>query len=214
MDHYEKLKRNFTKSLEWKARIGKNDISSSSRYQLDKDPSPIEDIKVYKNRPYKVGVYFKFPDHVPTKKDFECLSPFKAVVCDDRPFKVLLIRFLIEDHAIFNIIYKKSLFNPRWAEIFFLCFTYSLLFAVNALFYTDSYIDASFDRTGNVKIIFNFKEGFFVSFILDFPRTFLALFMTIFITAVVNLLQYVPIKYEKKLNEALKTKDKTVIKHA
>jgi len=62
--------------------------------------------------------------------------------------------------------------------------------------------------------IFNFKEGFFVSFILDLPKTFLALFITIFITAVVNLLQYVPIKYEKLLNEALKTKDKKNIKAA
>jgi len=150
VDYQEKLKRNFTKSLEWKTRNQKIDVSSSSRLYLNKDPSPIEDIKIYKHRPYKVGVYFKFPDHVPTKKDFECLSPFKAVVCDDRPFKVLLIFFLIEDHALFNIIFKKSLFNPRWAEIFFLCFTYSLLFAVNALFYTDSYIDAAFDRTGNV----------------------------------------------------------------
>ena len=132
----------FKKSLEWKVKLEeKNPKKIDPKYSFNKDPSPIEDIKIYKNRPYKLHVYYRFPDHVPTLKDFECLSPVDAVVCDERKFSVVLLQLLIEEHVLFSLIFRNSLMYPKWIEIVSVCFNINIMLSLNALFFSDEYID-------------------------------------------------------------------------
>ena len=78
--------------LKWKSKINK--VLKSERQMIRKDNDPSEEIKVYRNRPYQIGVYSRFPDHVPTVKDFEDLSPYDAIRCDDRKYLIILFNVL------------------------------------------------------------------------------------------------------------------------
>jgi len=144
---------NFKKSLEWKVKLEeKNPKKIDPKYSLNKDPSPIEDIKIYKNRPYKLHVYYRFPDHVPTLKDFECLSPVDAVVCDERTFSVVLLQLRIEEHVLFALFFRNSLMYPKWIEIVSVCFNINIMLALNALFFSDEYIDQRVSQESDVFI--------------------------------------------------------------
>jgi hypothetical protein len=89
----------------------KNLDKFKTNYLYNQNPSAIEDIKMYKNRPLNPNVYLRFPDHVPTLKDFECLSAFDAVVCNERSFAILIFKFLLEEHA--GLIFINSLMYPK-----------------------------------------------------------------------------------------------------
>jgi hypothetical protein len=99
---------------------------------------PLEDIKLFSNRKY---IYYKDPNHFYTIKDYEDLSPYEAPLYDRRPFYILFWDMLKDEHVIINLIFKQSLIDPLWQRIIYFIFNLSVIFAMNALFFSDDLID-------------------------------------------------------------------------
>jgi len=114
------------------------------------DDSRLKEMKFYTKR-YK-NIYEKHPDHSPTLKDYEELSPFNAVLCDKRPFKQMFLDNLTDEHVVFELIWRVSILNPLWIRILFFFFNLSINFAMNALFFSDDLIDERTESPESVSI--------------------------------------------------------------
>jgi hypothetical protein len=73
--------------------------------------------------------------------DYETLTPMDLLIYDKRSNWKYLEDILILEHPILSIIIKRSLTDPLFLRIFKFLFSLIILFGMNALTYTDSYID-------------------------------------------------------------------------
>ena len=71
-----------------------------------------------------------------TVKDLEGLSMFDKLVYDTRPFIKYFWDTLKEEHLLLNILFKNSLFEPRYIRILRTLGSITLMYTFNALFYT------------------------------------------------------------------------------
>jgi hypothetical protein len=105
---------------------------------MEKEDAVINDMKMF--RLNRRNIYERYPGHAPTLRDYECLSPYDAVLCDRRTFKQLFWSILIEEHVVLSL-FQKTIMEPLWIRIVYFFFNLTLIFAINALFFTDDYID-------------------------------------------------------------------------
>jgi hypothetical protein len=86
-----------------------------------------------------------------TMQDYHSLTLKESIKFDKRTFKAYLADNIIENHKIINLIFKKSLLHPLFIRINELIFDLSLTFAINALLFSDNYIDARANDPHKVK---------------------------------------------------------------
>jgi hypothetical protein len=91
-----------------------------------------------------------------TSKDYKSMSQYKALKEDRRSFSTLLFNYILQEHVLFRWIFKKSLMNPLWIEVYFLCFRLNFLFMMNALLFIDRYIDQRIQYHPEVKHFINY----------------------------------------------------------
>lgn len=84
-------------------------------------------------------------DHMICSKDYALLTPLEAVKYDTRSFKEIFMDKLLEEHILVVLFFKKSVMDPLWIRIIFFMFSTSITFALNAMFYTDDYINTAAD---------------------------------------------------------------------
>lgn len=116
---------------------------SVNRTHLSSDQI-VDEFMVMRNRPHR-KIWAMDPNHIVTLKDYEELSPQQALIYDRRSFLALYIDLLLDDHILLCVFFKKSLIDPIWVRIIFLVFNLSIIFAMNALFFTDDLIEARAD---------------------------------------------------------------------
>lgn len=75
-------------------------------------------------------------------KNYEKLSFADSVEFDKRSMKEIYLSKLIQSHILLVLFLKKSLMDPLWIRIIYFAFRVSIMFALNACFYNDSYINA------------------------------------------------------------------------
>lgn len=125
--------RPFTIALNNKA--GQITNMSSQTSSKNKNFHLVKELGQYKDRPHQKR------EHEVTLRDYEELSPSLAVKYEKRKFSTLLWDFLQEEQMIIWVLFKKSIFNPLWVRIVYLVFNLSIAFALNAIFFSDDYID-------------------------------------------------------------------------
>jgi hypothetical protein len=82
--------------------------------------------------------------------DYESLTPMDLLIYDKRSNFKYLTDILILEHPIISVILKRSLKDPLFLRLFKLLFSLSIVFGMNALTYTDSYIDMTQSNVDNV----------------------------------------------------------------
>ena len=81
-------------------------------------------------------------------------------------------------------------------------------FALNALFFSDDYIDKRSTMTKEQ------RDNFFYPLIEEFPKTMISLSLSILLELLVSIIIHVPKSVEHQLNKALVTKDVDTINEA
>jgi hypothetical protein len=103
--------------------------------------------------------YIENSRHKITIKDYKQLTIYELALYDRRKFWILYWDLLIEDHILLNVIFKRSIMDPLWIRLIYLVFNLSIMFALNALFFSDDLIDirATIDESQRVKYRKNFN---------------------------------------------------------
>jgi hypothetical protein len=83
------------------------------------------------------------PAKVLTIQDYEELTPLQGLTFDRRTAFQYLKDLMIIEHPVASIIFKRSFIDPPFLQILKETFKLSLQFGINAMLYTDGYIDQS-----------------------------------------------------------------------
>jgi len=89
-----------------------------------------------------------------TLKDYGELDSYEAMEFDKRPFYVLFFKMLKEDHTFFNLMFVDSILDPLWLRLFLFYLGLSIMFTLNAFFFSDDYIDARASIPSSDAVIF------------------------------------------------------------
>jgi hypothetical protein len=76
-----------------------------------------------------------------TLADYGALSSVDLLKVDKRTTLVYLRDLLLLEHSAVSLVFKRSFKDPFFLRLYKFVFSVSMLFAMNALTYTDSYID-------------------------------------------------------------------------
>lgn len=87
-----------------------------------------------------------------SRKDYEKLNPYEAIIYDKRSFLVLLHDKLIDDHVIYNFVFSDSIMEPLWKRILSFFMELNINFLMSALFFSDDYIDARANFTKEERV--------------------------------------------------------------
>ena len=77
-----------------------------------------------------------------TLKDYDELNPYEAIKYDKRSFFILFWDHLINENALFNLLFYRSIVDPLWIRSIIFYLDLSLIFASSAFFFSDNFIDA------------------------------------------------------------------------
>ena len=114
----------------------------------------------------------------------------EAVKNDKRSWCKIYIGYLFEKNSYLNAFVSDSFIDLRTIKINFLCFRLEIIFVLNALFYTDSYISSAYHNNG--------KLGFFTSL----PKSLYSILVSIIATLFFKLLT----SNKKEIVEIIKNK--------
>jgi hypothetical protein len=103
----------------------------------------------------KTKLASKKSQHIITMRDFNSLTLEERFTYDNRSIITYCKDSLIQHHSIISIIYKGSVVDPIFIRVAKLIFTLSLIFGINALLFTEYYIQLRATSTYEVKILFN-----------------------------------------------------------
>lgn len=145
--------------------------------------------------------------HQLTIKDYQNLAMNEILKYDKRGFFKYIWDYLTDQHVIISLFFKKSLIEPIYIRTVFFCFALSMEFAINAILFSDAYIDK---RALSPTI----RDDFFYSLIFEFPKAISSMLMTRVLDFLVELIVRVPNAIEEEFNEAMITKDVNKIKEA
>lgn len=148
----------------------------------------------------------KIPE-IKTKADFEELPISFQLIIDKRSFFQFVWDDLKESHPYINLILVKSILNPFFIRITSLIFSISLEFALNAMFFTDSYINqqAQVKETEGED-----STGFGYVLLNEFSKSIWPVVITTIITTITRLILIIPKKYKEEFNEKLISTNKEV----
>jgi hypothetical protein len=90
-----------------------------------------------------------------TVLDYDALDPKDLLIYDKRTTFKFFKDSLMLNHSLLTLIFKKSLKEPPFLMLLKLVFTLSMQFGLNAMFITDSVIDARADDPSKVLFIYN-----------------------------------------------------------
>ncbi len=162
--------------------------------EIENSNSKNEDIKPKKS--------FKQQNKDFTIKDYENLDLLKRLVYDKRTYFDYLWDSIRDDHMLFSIFFKNSLFIPSYIRIMKAVSMVSCIFGMNAILYTDDSIEEKYrlDHIPNSNQI-----------LYSIPKSFYAFLITLVVNFLICLIIYIPDRVEEKLMKAIRTKNKLII---
>jgi hypothetical protein len=141
-----------------------------------------------------------------TIPDYDSLAPIDCLTYDKRTNMRYIKDLMVLQHPIISLIFKKSFLDPLFLRILQLIFALTLQVGINAMLYTDGYLDARKDS--------DIDPGFFYSLTNELDKTILGLVLSSSLYFVVCLSLGIPRKKQEELNEALGGRDIEKIKAA
>lgn len=147
-------------------------------------------------------------DFIPkTIKDFRLLNARRQLLIDKRGFCKFIQEDIKLNHSLLNLVYKKSILEPFFVRFILVMYNISVLLAMNAIFYTDGYLDAYAKAKKEGQVII------FVYFIYnDMLKSIWSSIVTIILCNVISLIIIVPKSYEIEFNNCLVSENPKVIK--
>jgi hypothetical protein len=136
--------------------------------------------------------------YTPMMKDYEQMTIEELCENEKRSFCRYYWILLVDDHILLAAFLKKSLIKPYHIRITLLFFNISLEFAVNAFFYSDSYISKR--HVNQVS-----PSDIFYSLINEMPKSIWSLLITSLITFLIKLYINPPEYVEEEFNKSMKT---------
>lgn len=88
-----------------------------------------------------------------TKKDYEKLSPVKAIKYDKRGPILLLHTFLQDNHTLYNLFFVNSVMEPLSKRFLAFLMEININFWISALIFSDDYIDARAQQPAHIRVI-------------------------------------------------------------
>lgn len=142
-----------------------------------------------------------------TLKDLKLLSIKKQIALDKRSSCVFIQEDIKINHTLVNLIYKNSILEPFFVRFISVMFKISVVFAMNAIFYTDGYLDA----LAKAK-----QEGEVIAFVYyiynDLIKSIWSSIVTIIICSIMSLIIIVPKGFEVELNNCLVIENSKIIR--
>lgn len=189
-----KIKKRLTKILEAPETVSNlNKTKVSSKKTMDMNE-------------LKLGAYKSL-----TMKDYEEMTFDQLIIYDKRSFFKYYFDTILEEHCILEIIFKRSLVYPKLFRTSLLFFSFSLDFALNAIFYSDSYISARHSTAVSTDID---VTSFAYTLEYELPKSLWSILISSVLTTGLHLIQR-PIKEaEITLTEIIKIRNIDLINFA
>jgi len=96
-----------------------------------------------------------------TNEELSIMEYEESIKYDKRKFSKMYWEYIIRNNYIFNTFISESFLNLRSIKINFLCFRLEIIFVLNALLYTDSYISKAYYNNGNLDFIISLPKAFY-----------------------------------------------------
>lgn len=133
-----------------------------------------------------------------TKNDFHLLPITKQLALSNESFCRFFINDLKYNHTVLKIFYLKSVVVPFINIFITQMLNISIVFAMNAIFYTDDYIDNLANKKSEEKVI-----AILYYFYNDLLKSVYSSVITIVVCTVISLIVKIPKKHMIKLNLCL-----------
>ena len=96
-----------------------------------------------------------------TSEELSIMEYEESIKNDKRKFSKMYWEYIIENNYILSAFISESFINLRSIKINYLCFRLEIIFVLNALFYTDSYISKAYYNNGNLDFIISLPKAFY-----------------------------------------------------
>ena len=125
--------------------------------------------------------------------DFEDIKSY-----DKRGFFGYLVSIIIEKQIFFSTIFKNSFFYPLPLRIFMFLFTIQCFFFLNALFFTEEYINKRYKSSKNLNFIYILKNELTKSIYASFCVLLIGKLLTNFTTVAIDYTKLQKSRTDKK----------------
>jgi hypothetical protein len=109
-----------------------------NNFMAEEKPVDLQEPSIYKRNTFD-SIY---KGHLITLKDYENLTPGEFLKYDHRRFLTYVLDNIKEDHSLLTVFLKYSLMDPVYIRSINLVTKLSMNFALNAMIFSDSYIDS------------------------------------------------------------------------
>ena len=107
---------------------------------------------------------------ISTNAEYSIMEYDEAIKNDKRKWSIIYYGYLIDKNFIFNTFISESFIDLRSIKINFFCFRLEIIFILNALFYTDSYISKIYYNNGNLDFFTSLPKALY-SFLVSILST-------------------------------------------
>ena len=137
--------------------------------------------------------------------DFEMnnLDYNKALIEDNRTFCQMYISFIKIKHPIYSTFFLKNDYNSKIIKICLFIFSFTLDYAINALFFNDSTMHTIYVDRGDYNFIYQIPQIIY-SFLISFAITKLLSFFILSEEKVSEIIQTKNLEIENKINDLFK----------
>ena len=192
-DRISKHKKN--KKFNNKKEINEKKSHNSKKNKSKKDEEEYEQKYILPSKNKKLGEklknYKQNKTYTITSEELLMMDYDEAIKNDKRIWSKMYWSFLIEKNFIINTFVSEAFLDLRPIKINFLFFRLEIIFVLNALFYSDSYISKAYHNDGKL------------DFILSLPKAFYSFLICILISILLRLL----LNNRKDIFKVIKEKD-------
>ena len=163
---------NYKKNKEEKEKTVKKKKSKRKiEKEIDKKYNKISEKKNIKQR-------IKNKNYKYTTEELSIMSYGEAIKDDKRTWLAIYLGNLIEKNFYLNTFISDSFIDLRTIKINLLCFRLEIIFVLNALFYTDSYISETYHNNGNLNFGFSLPKAIYSILVSIIVTIFLKMMTT------------------------------------
>jgi len=157
---------------EEKEKTNKNKKSKKkSEKEIDKKYNKINEKKNIKQR-------IKNKNYKYTTEELSIMSYEEAIKNDKRAWFAIYLGYLIEKNFYLNTFISDSFIDLKTIKINLLFFRLEIIFVLNALFYTDSYISEAYHNNGNLNFGFSLPKAIYSILVSIIVTIFLKMLTT------------------------------------
>ena len=165
----------------------KSYLSKKKKEKKENDGDEIEqkNIVPYRNKNYKMSTKIggkpkqnkKNNNYTITSEELLMMNYEEAINNDKRIWSKIYWAYIIEKNFIINTFVSEAFLDLRPIKINFLFFRLEIIFVLNALFYSDSYISKTYYNKGNLDFLASLPKAFFSFLVCLLATIFLRLLL-------------------------------------